>query len=189
MASIPSLIGGGEHSFRHDPRMRQAVARLAREDRTFAQTGPAGTSLYWLLRSRRPKLAAISGRFSGADRLVIACALADCGAKLVVDPAAASEMQTALAPSGLDWILRSGDCLPCLRRLQTFDGLILGPGHGPLDTWQGRLGPDALRLGLARTAHEIRGLAAAVAHSAIAEEVSELQDGRRYLLIADGEGR
>lgn len=186
MASIQSIIGSGEQSFRHDPRLRQALARLPREDRAVSQAGPACTSLYWLLRSRRPKLAAMSGRLARADQLVIACALADCGGRLVVDPADADQTRFELAAAGLDWIVRSGACLPCLRRLREYDCLIVGPSHGDLSAWDEQLAPDALTLGLSRRALDVRGLSERILEACLAEEITVLRDGSRYLLMADG---
>jgi len=189
MAAFQPITGRGEQSFRHDPRMRQALARLPRPDHDLSQAGPACTSLYWLLRSRRPRLAALSGRPTQADQLIIACALADCGARLVIDPSHAAEARADLSAAGLDWILRSGACLPCLRQLGAYDCLILAPGHDGLERWLVQLAPDAMRLGLCRTAAERRSLSQRMLAADLAEELAELRDGSRQLLIADGGAR
>jgi len=187
MASNSSLAGERERSFRHDPRMRQALARLGRDDRELAAGGPTGTSLYWLLRSRRPKLAALSGRLPQADLLVVACALADCGGKLVSDPDDQGTTHAALAAAGLDWVLRNGDCLPCLSRVRPYDCLIIGESHAALDGWPDRLGRNALLLGLNRDSAAMPGLADRMLDQRLATEIARLKDGRRCLLIADHE--
>lgn len=187
MLSTSSLAGSREQSFRHDPRMRQALARLGRDDRELAAEGPAGTSLYWLLRTRRPKLAALSGRVAQADLLVVACALADCGGKLVPEPKDQGTALAALAAAGLDWVLRHGDCLPCLSRVRPYDCLIIGESHPILDGWQERLGGNALLLGLSRNPAAAHALAGHILDQRLAAEVARLRDGRRWLLIADHE--
>jgi hypothetical protein len=182
MAPTLFAAGSGQHSFRHDPRMRQALARLGREA---SSEGPAGTTLYWLLRSRRPQLAALSGRISQADLLVVACALADCGAKLVVDGDDHGRVSSALAAAGMDWILRSGDCLPCLKRVRPYDCLIVGEGCKALQGWRERLGRNALLLGLGRNRSAAPRLADRLRDTGLADEIAQLSDGRRCLLIAD----
>lgn len=187
MAPNLFLSGTGVRSFRHDPRMRQALARLGGKDREVSADGPAGTSLYWLLRSRRPRLAALTGRLSQADLLVVACALADCGAKLVVDTGGHGRVSSALAAAGLDWILRSGDCLPCLRQVRPYDCLIIGESPRSLEGWGERLGRNALLLGLSRNAAAVPALADRILDQGLAAEIARLRDGRRCLLIADHE--
>lgn len=187
MAPNLFVSGNGERSFRHDPRMRQALARLGSEDRGVSTDGPAGTSLYWLLRSRRPKLAALSGQLSHADLLVVACALADCGAKLVVDADDHGRTTSALAGAGLDWIVRSGECLPCLRQVRRYDCLIIGESPRSLERWSERLCRNALLLGLSRNRAVMSGLAARILDQRLAAEIARLRDGRRHLLIADHE--
>ena len=187
MASTPLFAGTAERSFRHDPRMRQELARLGRKDRKVSADGPAGTSLYWLLRSRRPKLAALTGRLAQADLLVVACALADCNTKLVVNARQHGSTGASLAAAGLDWILRSGDCLPCLRQVRAYDCLIVGDADNDLSAWGQRLGQDALLLGLSRNASVIAKLSERILRQRLAPEVSPLRDGRRTLLIANHE--
>ncbi|NBB91825.1 MAG: hypothetical protein GVY32_01490 [Gammaproteobacteria bacterium] len=182
MAPTQFVAGTGERSFRHDPRMRQALARLGRD---LSPDGPTGTSLYWLLRSRRPKLAALTGRIPQADLLVVACALADCGGKLVVDAGEHGRVGSALAAAGMDWILRSGDCLPCLRRVRPFDCLIIGESADTLAGWADRLGRNALLLGLGRDPSATPRLADRILDTGLAGEIAQLRDGRRCLLIAD----
>jgi len=181
MISTPFV---GERSFRHDPRMRQALARAGHKT---ASDGPAGTALYWLLRSRRPRLAALTGRLAPADLLIVACALADCGAKLVVDRQEHSSTHAALATAGLDWILRSGECLPCLHRVRTYDSLMIGEEPEVLTKWSGYLGRNAVILGVGRDAAVMPGLANRIIFARLAGEVARLRDGRRCLLIASHE--
>lgn len=187
MASNAFLSDGRGRSFRHDPRMRQALARLGSEDREVAADGPTGTSLYWLLRSRRPKLAALTGEIARADLLVVACALADCGGKLIVGADEHGRANAALAAAGLDWVVRSGDCLPCLQQVRPYDCLIIGPSSRRLDGWSERLGPNALLLGLCRNPAAMPALADRILDQRLATEIARLRDGRRYLLIADHE--
>lgn len=187
MAQTLFAAGTGERSYRHDPRMRQALARLGSKDREVSADGPAGSSLYWLLRSRRPRLAMLTGRVSHADLLVVACALADCGAKLVVDAKDHGWVSSALAAAGLDWILRSGDCLPCLRQVRPYDCLVLGEDAGALADWGKRLAPDALLLGVSRRAAAMPKLADRILGQRLAKEIARLRDGPRCLLIADRE--
>jgi len=187
MVSNLRLAGRGERSFRYDPRMRQALARLGSADRDVSTEGPAGTSLYWLLRSRRPRLAALTGKISQSDLLAIACALADCGGKLVVDADEHGWINTALAAAGLDWIVRSGDCLPCLRQVRRFDCLIIGESPPSLDGWKERLGSNALLLGLTRNPKAVPALTEGILDRGLAAEVARLRDGQRCLLIADHE--
>lgn len=184
MATTYSAADNGERSYRHDPRMRQALARIGQQDREMAAGGPAGTSLYWLLRSRRPKFAALAGRPCQADLLVIACALADCGSKLVVTSDQQGPVSASLGAAGLEWILRSGECLPCLRRVRPYDCLIIGETDTDPERWVGRLGEDALVLGVARNASTVRQLAEKILDGRLAGEVAQLRDGRRHLLIA-----
>lgn len=182
MASTHFIAGTGERSFRHDPRMRRALASLGRD---LSPDGPGGTSLYWLLRSRRPKLAVLTGRLPQADLLVVACALADCGGKLVVDAGNHGRTSQALAAAGLDWILRSGDCLPCLKRVRPYDCLIVGENPEALPDWGRRLGRNALLLGLDRNPSTASKLAERLLATGLAGEIARLRDGRRHLLIAD----
>lgn len=181
---VPTLFvaGTGERSFRHDPRMRQALSRLGRDA---TPDGPAGTSLYWLLRSRRPKLVSLTGGISQGDLLVVACALADCGAKLVVDAEEHGRVGAALAAAGLDWILRSGDCLPCLRQVRPYDCLIVGEDARALRDRGTRLARNALLIGLGRNPSAAPRLAERILEVGLTGEVAQLRDGRRCLLIAD----
>ncbi len=184
---IPSVFSRRERSFQNDPRMRQALSRLSRNNRDISSQGPVGTSLYWLLRSRRPKFAALVGGFSQADTLVIACAMADCGAKLVAESRARGATRSALSAAGLDWILRSGECLGCLHRLRPLDCLIVGDTDEPLSTWREQLDHEALILGIGRRASCVDSLARKIRSEGLAEDVSRLRDGRDCLLIADHE--
>jgi hypothetical protein len=182
MAPTLFVAGTGERSFRHDPRMRQALARLGRDA---SPDGPASTSLYWLLRSRRPKLVSLSGRLSQADLLTVACALADCGAKLVVDSGQHGRVVAALGAAGLDWILRSGNCLPCLHQVRPYDCLIVGEDARTLRDQGTRLARNALLIGLGRNPSAAPTLAERILDVGLTGEISQLRDGRRWLLIAD----
>lgn len=173
-----------ERSFRHDPRMRRALARLGGQRRS---DEPAGTSLYWLLRSRRPKQAALTGQLATADLLVVGCALADCGTRLVAEADEHRAANAALAGAGLDWILRSSDCLPCLDQIRACDCLIVGDPVARLDAWRQRLGRDALVLGLSRGSAGAARLADRILDARLAREIAQLRDGRRNLLIANND--
>lgn len=168
-------------SFRHDPRMRRAFSALGQGQ--VGARGPAGTSLYWLLRSRRPKLAGLTGRLSPPDLLVTACAVADSGGKLVVERDDDHGTRQDLARAGLDWVVRSGECLPCIRSVRPFDALIIGSGYGRIADWRTRLCDDALLLGLGRRANLSR-LAERLLEAELANETTRLRDGRRDLLLA-----
>lgn len=186
MVHEPAPAAGGA-SFRHDPRMRRAFSGLGQKQTGAGVDTPAATAVYWLLRSRRPKLAALAGRLSPADLLVTGCAVADSGGKLIVEPDHDHPTRQALAHAGLDWVVRSGECLPCIRSIRPLDALIIGESHAALDGWPDRLGRNALLLGLSRNAAAMPGLAERMLDQRLATEIARLRDGRRYLLIAEHE--
>jgi len=180
----PSVFPRGERSFQNDPRMRQALSRLSHKNQGISSQGPAGTSLYWLLRSRRPKFAALVGKLSQADTLVIACAMADCSAKLVAKARDHETARNVLSAAGLDWILRSGECLSCLHRLRPLDCLIVGDTDEPLSAWREQLGHEALILGVSRRRTCVDSLARRIRSEELADDVSRLRDGQGCLLVA-----
>lgn len=145
--------------------------------------GPAGTSLYWLLRSRRPKLAGLTGHLAPGELLVSACAVADSGGKLVVERDNDHETRQVLARAGLDWVVRSGECLPCIRSVRPFDALIIGSRYGRIADWRDRLCDDALLLGLGRRGNLSR-LAERLLEAELASETARLSDRGRDLLLA-----
>jgi len=169
-------------SFRHDPRMRQALARLGGQ-RPRSAVDPAGTSIYWLLRCRRPRLAALHGHPAPSELLIIACALADANARLAVEPTTHTAIHQSLSSAGLDWILRSGECLPCVNAVKPCDVLIVGQGHGNPAEWTETLDRDALVLGLADNRSQAMRMAATLEKSGLAGELAHLRDERRHLVV------
>lgn len=176
-------------SVRNDPRMRRMLAGLAPGSGRGRAENPVSRSLYWLIRSRRPRLAAVTGLLPGAELMVIACALADCGGKLLAEPGRDDGVRDSLAAAGIDWILRSEACGECIRSVRPVELLVIGDSHRPLASWTDALSPTALILAGSHQRNHRRRIEAALREVGLAGEAAWLKDGRRQLLVASREDR
>jgi hypothetical protein len=176
-------------SFRDDPRMRRMLAGLAPGGGRGRAENPASRSLYWLIRSRRPRLAAVTGHLPDTELMVIACALADCGGKLLAEPGRDDGVRETLAAAGIDWILRSEACGECIRSVRPVELLVIGDSHRSLAPWADALAPAALILAGSHRRDDRRRIEAALREVGPAGEAAWLKDGRRRLLVASREDR
>lgn len=110
-----------------DPRYRQALDRLRTLPSHLPADPEADTALYWLVRTHRPRLTTVLGDPAPVSLLHIARAMADGGRGHIIRQAGetrAPSLFGLLVEAGLDWILRSEQCLACADRCLRPDLLV-----------------------------------------------------------------
>ncbi|QKK01562.1 MAG: hypothetical protein HND55_02170 [Pseudomonadota bacterium] len=170
-----------------DPRVRRYLSSLT-PGRHAEPANPAHSTLYWLVRARRPRSTALAGRPPETALLTLACALAENQRALLVwQPRDDSdiEMLDTLSKAGLEWLMRRERCAGCDGHCARLDCLVVCPDAGSLDDYAGRLTRGAMVIGIVPGCwgQAARALAARLADAFPIETPTCLQAGPCCLLL------
>lgn len=174
-----------------DPRYRRALARVRTLPSPLPADERADAALYWLVRSHRPRRTAVLGDPAPVSLLHVAQAMADGGQGHIIRPVKRSRAPSLLEllnQAGLDWLLRSEQCLACADRCLRPDLLVCFDDVDALGAELPRLAANGMIVLLSRGGRAGREAATRLASLAPGLTTGTIGGARVRVIVAMSKG-